>query len=266
MSKQYLAGTLSPKEKYQIEDRLLENDFYFEAMDGLEQVSWDQCQMHLEETESRIISEFSINQAVNSTQKIALTLIGLFVTSLLTTWYFTSGTPKTVDLSPKESLSTAANNSQFEVASEINPSPEAIAEDTTSNLTQNNVAIDKKPRKDPRNTTATATAKATTTATAPIQKSDNIAVTHITVGRIIDTRGIAIHNALVSSGKVSDTTDKSGYYALKIAKGGTQILVTHLATEYLVDIDTNQNWEIVLDIAKQVVHDYHPMNAANRFK
>jgi len=70
----------------------------------------------------------------------------------------------------------------------------------------------------------------------------------------------------VSSGQVSDTTDKSGYYALKIAKGGRQILITHLATEYFVDIDTNQNWEIVLDIAKQVVHDYHPMNAANRFK
>jgi len=86
------------------------------------------------------------------------------------------------------------------------------------------------------------------------------------VGRIVDTRGIAIPNALVTSGKVSDTTDRSGYYALKIAKGGTQILVTHLATEYLVEIDTNQNWEIVLDIAKQVVHDYHPMNAANRFK
>jgi len=86
------------------------------------------------------------------------------------------------------------------------------------------------------------------------------------VGRIVDTRGIAIPNALVTSGKVSDTTDRSGYYALKIATGGTQLLVTHLTTEYLVEIDTNQNWEIVLDIAKQVVHDYHPMNAANRFK
>ncbi len=55
------------------------------------------------------------------------------------------------------------------------------------------------------------------------------------------TRGIAIPNALVTSGSESDTTDKSGYYALKIAKGGTQILVTHLETEYFVDAADRPN-------------------------
>ncbi len=265
MSKQYLAGTLSPKEKYQIEDRLLENDFYFEAMDGLEQVPWEQCQKQLEETESRIIREFSINQGANPAQKIALTLIGLFVTSLLTTWYFTSGSTKTIDLSPapKAPISTAAQNQQSEVAPQLKSTPEVISIDTASKLSQDKVAVDKELKKDLRNTTSK---NEPATTAAPIKRRIDYTVTHITVGRIVDTRGIAIPDAVVSSGQVSDTTDKSGYYALKIAKGGRQILITHLATEYFVDIDTNQNWEIVLDIAKQVVHDYHPMNAANRFK
>jgi len=269
LSKQYLAGTLSPKEKYQIEDRLLENDFYFEAMDGLEQVPWEQCQKQLEETESRIIREFSINQGANPAQKIALTLIGLFVTSLLTTWYFTSGSTKTIDLSPapKAPISTAAKNQQSEVAPQLKSTPEVISVDTASKLSQDKVAVDKDLKKDLSNTKITATSKKEpATTAAPIKRRIDYTVTHITVGRIVDTRGIAIPDAVVSSGQVSDTTDKSGYYALKIAKGGRQILITHLATEYFVDIDTNQNWEIVLDIAKQVVHDYHPMNAANRFK
>ena len=265
LSKQYLSGTLSPKEKYQIEDRLLENDFYYEAMEGLEQLPWAQCQKHLEETESRLIEEFSINQSAGPTKKIALTVIGLFVSSLLATWYFTSGTQKTVDLSPvpKESVSTAAIDQQFEVASENNSTPEVTSVDTASNLTQAKVVVDKESKK-ARNTEATAAIKTKTT--PPVQKRIDDAATHITVGRIVDTRGIAIPNALVTSGSESDTTDKSGYYALKIAKGGTQILVTHLETEYFVEIDTNQNWEIILDIAQQTVHDYYPMNAANRFK
>ena len=260
MSKQYLAGTLSPEKKYEIEDQLLKNDFYFEAMEGLEQLSWGKCQKQLEETESRIIKEFSIDQGANTTQKIALTVLGLFISSILGTWYFTTSTLKTVDLSPtpKETLSTA---------------PDKITlEDTASKITSTKVVVDKEPKNDLNNTLgATATATATpatkkTTSTPPVQRRIDDAATHITVGRIVDTRGIAIPNALVTSGKVSDTTDRSGYYALKIAIGGTQLLVTHLTTEYLVEIDTNQNWEIVLDIAKQVVHDYHPMNAANRFK
>ena len=266
ISKQYLSGTLSPKEQYQVEDQLLENDFYFEAMEGLEQLPWAQCQKHLEETEFRLIEEFSINQSAGPTKKIALTVIGLFVSSLLATWYFTSGTQKTVDLSPvpKESVSTAAIDQQFEVTSENNSTLEVTSVDTASNLTQAKVVIDKESKKDLVNTAATAPIK--TTSTPPVQKRIDDAATHITVGRIVDTRGIAIPNALVTSGSESDTTDKSGYYALKIAKGGTQILVTHLETEYFVEIDTNQNWEIVLDIAQQTVHDYYPMNAANRFK
>jgi hypothetical protein len=245
-------------------------------MEGLEQLPWAQCQKHLEETESRLINEFSINQGVGPTQKIALTVIGLFVSSLLATWYFTSGTQKTVDLSPvpKESVSTAAINQPFEVTSENNSTPEVTSVDTASNLTQDKIVVEKESKKD-RNTAATIetaieteaeTATIQSKVTPPVQKRIDDATTHITVGRIVDTRGIAIPNALVTSGSESDITDKSGYYALKIAKGGTQILVTHLETEYFVEIDTNQNWEIILDIAQQTVHDYYPMNAANRFK
>jgi len=156
LSKQYLAGTLSPEKKYEIEDQLLKNDFYFEAMEGLEQLSWGKCQKQLEETESRIIKEFSIDQGANTTQKIALTVLGLFITSILGTWYFTTSTLKTVDLSPtpKETLSTAADK--------------ITLEDTASKITSTKVVVDKEPKNDLNNTleaTATPATAATKTAT-----------------------------------------------------------------------------------------------------
>ncbi len=232
-------------------------------MEGLEQLPGDQWQKHLEETESRLSKEFSIGQDNRSFQRIALSLIGLFVTSLLATWYFTTGTQDTVDLSPtpKETVSTAANTPLLAETTEINSATVITPEDSSSQI-ETKVVVKKQPVKEPvRNIPNSKTSIA-----QPAKRNKIDAVTHITVGRIVDTRGIAIPNALVTSGKVSDTTDKSGYYALKIAKGGTQILVTHLATNYFIEIDTNQNWEIVLDIVQQKVHDYHPMNAANRFK
>jgi len=149
LSKQYLAGTLSPEKKYEIEDQLLKNDFYFEAMEGLEQLSWGKCQKQLEETESRIIKEFSIDQGANTTQKIALTVLGLFITSMLGTWYFTTSTLKTVDLSPtpKETLSTAADNEPFEVASEAKSTPEITLEDTASKINIHQSSCRKRAKK-----------------------------------------------------------------------------------------------------------------------
>ena len=86
------------------------------------------------------------------------------------------------------------------------------------------------------------------------------------MGRVIDIKGLAIPDATVSWGNSSDTTDNFGYFALKVPLGNAEIVVSHLSTNYSLEIDTNQNWEIVLDIANRKIYDYTPMNAANRFK
>ena len=83
---------------------------------------------------------------------------------------------------------------------------------------------------------------------------------------MIDIKGLAIPDAVVTWRNQSDTTDSNGYFAIRTPLGGVKIMVTHLATNYPIEIDTNQNWNIVLDIAEQKILDYTPMNAANRFK
>ena len=256
LSKQYLTGTLSPKEKYQVEDHLLEHDFSFEAMEGLEQVDWKQVETHLNETEARIISEFSLPQA-HLNHKLVLSMVGVLTSILLATWYFTSS-PETVDMSPPE-LNTATSpvldKELDEPLQEESLEPEKI--DTINTPAKNEIA-----------TPAPVTPKVTEPKTKPpvLSKSKESPAIHIAVGRVVDVKGLAIVNATVQSGRVSDTTDNYGYFALKVPKGGAKVTVSHLATDYQVEIDTNQNWEIVLDVAKRKVYDYSPMNAANRFK
>jgi len=246
-----------------VDNRLLENDFYFEAMDGLEQVPWQQSEKHLEETESRIIQEFSIGKDQTAKKNIVWAGLGLLVASLLGIWYFSS--PETIDLTQttNETISTAPNHQELGKEleeesveeSEISTSPAIPPADTSTTETKQipktkpsaNV-VRKKPQVN--------------------QKTDtpNAADMHITVGRIVDTKGLAIPYAVVTSGSESDTTDVSGYFALKVAKGGIQLLVTHLGIPYQVEIDTNQNWQITLDVANKTLVDYRPINAANRFK
>lgn len=263
MTKQYLTGALSSGEKYRVEDRLLENDFSYDAMEGLEHTSWDLCELHLAETESRIIEEFSIGQNRGINKTVAITLIGLFTTALLVTWYFSTG-PETIDISltDVETATTAPVDKQVdehlnEVA--IIPQPS----DSTADTQPSEENTDDEPKiKD--NETGTPPAKIQ----APVkaEKNDERIANHIAVGRVIDVKGLAISNATVKSGNAVDTTDRSGYFALKLPKGGVRITVSHLATDYTVEIDSNQNWEIILDVTSRKVHDYRPINAANRFK
>ena len=268
MCKRYLLGTLSPKENYQVDIRLLENDFYFEAIDGLEQVPWQQSEKHLEETESRIIKEFSINKGQTVRENMVRAGMGLLIASLLGIWYFTNS-PETIDLTQtrNEAISTAptdpeianeiANKVENKVGKESETSPRtSILEDTATIEKPEPVPITKPApiidRKKPQ-----------VTQTPDISKTADV---HITVGRIVDTKGLAIPSAVVTSGSASDTTDSSGYFALKITKGGVKLLVTHLGVPYSVEIDSNQNWQITLDVANKKLLDYRPINAANRFK
>lgn len=263
--KQYLAGTLSPKENYQIEDRLLENEFYYEAVEGLQQVPVNQWQEQLQQTESRIANEFAIDKAPVKNRSIAIGIIGLF-TALISTWYFTSSNNDPVDLSTGQvevsSQPSVDNRTEEPVMDTLGQSREN-PQDQQINVNeeaQEKAPADERPggpvKRKPVQTNGVQSG-------TPANKNSE---THITVGRVIDTRGIPIVNATVTSGKITDTTDKSGYYALRVPVGGTSIEVTHLATPYIVEIDSNQSWEIVLDIAHQKVIDYYPMNAANRFK
>jgi hypothetical protein len=239
-----------------VEDRLLENDFSFEALAGLEQVPWQQCEQHILETESRIVEEFSLKQPATN-RNILYTLVGLLATALIAGWYFSSS-PETVDLSSTETESA----SNAPVGKETNI-PEQKSSEILTNLDTVNAAVEPpKPEVSKKSVSIKTQPEVPRKA---IREIDNREV-HIAVGRLIDLKGIAIVDAVVESGNVSDTTDNYGYFALKVPMGGGQITVTHLATEYSVNIDTNQNWEIVLDIAARRVHDYTPMNAANRFK
>lgn len=252
ISRQYLAGILSSKVNYRIEDRLLENDFCYDAFEGLEQVSWKQCQNHLEAIESRIIDEFNIEPGHWSGWKLTLGIIGI-LTALTTAWYLTTSSPGPTDFSRRQVETTGTppveEVKDQSVADTIpDPEPANRAEIISADIQENQ--------------TIKLTVK--TSKVAPVKPNNT--GSRITVGRIIDAKGIPLTNAKVRSGEVTDSTDKSGYYALKVPGGGIVVKVVHLATEYEVEIDSNQNWEIVLDIARQVVVDYYPMNAANRFR
>jgi hypothetical protein len=263
LSKQYLSGKLSPRENYQIESRLLENDFSYDAIEGLEQVSWDQCQKQLEAVEARIIREYTSKQNQGLGRKISLGLIGI-LTTLTIAWYFTAGNSSSIDLSNRQVAATGT------------PPAKQVKETSAPENDLRHKTDTPGKSVTPKNTNLAG--KSSLGATAgerklqKVKTSEVAAVkskaveTRITVGRIIDAKGIPVTNAKVLSGNMTDITDKSGYYALKVPGEGIMIKVRHLATEYEVEIDANQNWEIKLDIVQQAVIDYYPMNAANRFK
>lgn len=254
-------------ENYQVEDRLLENDFHFEAFEGLEKVPWGKCQKQLESTEARIINEFALEaSSPTGFRTLTLAVTGL-IAVVASIWYFNRSTPETIDLSndrpevsspapevvmPADSISSNANANSEGDSDEATDITDDSLENEIKPKAINPAAISK-TKKVPKSPS--------TTTTKPDDKP-----AHITVGRVVDTKGIPVPNAKVSAATASDTTDKSGYYALKIPRGSTNIEVTHLSTTYSVEVDGNQNWVIVLNIANREVKDYYPMKAANRFK
>ena len=267
MCKRYLLGALSPKENYQVDNHLLENDFFFEAMDGLEQVPWQQSEKHLEETESRIIKEFSINKGQTVKKNLAWTGLGLFMASLLGIWYFNNSDPTDFTQRRNEATSKAPTESTAPTEQQLNKDLEREPETSTSpTIPLEDIATIKTPEQIPTTKPSPIVARKKPQVNQTPDNS-NTADKHITVGRIVDTEGLAIPFAVVTSGSASDTTDVSGYFALKVAILITLLLVTHLGVPYPpVEIDTNQNWQIILDVANKSLLNYHPINAANRFK
>jgi hypothetical protein len=268
LCKQYLAGHLTPKENYRIENILLENDFGYDAIEGLAQAYDSQWHKHLEETESRISKDFGIRENKGKNLKLALGLTGLVIIAM-TTW-FLSTNQETLNLTSKQTQETAkpSEPSPIEEALPIETLPIEAMEGTEPS--DPNPVVEEQSLTNPEKLSsnqepATVKSKAKETLEPATSLSGPIE-THITVGRIVDTKGIPVVEASVSYGNSADTTDKSGYYALKVSKRGINVKVTHLSTPYTVEIDSHQNWEIVLDIVEQKVIDYYPINAANRFK
>ena len=175
MSKQYLTGELTPKEKYQVEDRLLENDFSYEAVEGLEQLSWDECQQHLLDTESRIVEEFSLSQNSLINKNTMITITGLVISGLLAVWYFIPSND-TIDMSNKEIQETQKPPPEIKV--EPLQEPEVEDQEIADSLQQSQVEETEIPgqKVDPVNP-------------APVKpmvdrpQSDASVETHITVGR-----------------------------------------------------------------------------------
>lgn len=255
LSKQYLAGNLSPRENYQIESRLLENDFGYDAIEGLEQVSWDQCQKQLEAVEDRIIREFSFKPNKGFGRKLGLALIGI-LTTVSIAWYSTTWNSSSIDLSNRQ---VEASGTTLATQEKETPVPEADVANNNGTSGESNLTTTARKRDQPLKLQSLKTSEVAEVKPKAVE-------TRITVGRIIDAKGVPVANAKVLSGNMTDTTDKSGYYALKVPAEGITVSVMHMATEYQVEIDANQNWEIKLDIVQQSVIDYYPMNAANRFK
>ena len=209
----------------------------------------------MEAIESRIIDEFNIKQSRGLNKALTLSIIGM-LTALVATWYLTTGNSGSIDLSEAQEQAGSEPKAEELTALAV---PDSTEGENVTPADSTKVAATNKKSELPIELQTARSPEVVPTIPKTIE-------TRITVGRIIDIKGIPVVDATVSSGAVNDTTDKSGYYAIKVTAGGTELKVSHLATEYVVEIDSHQNWEIVLDIARQEVIDYYPMNAANRFK
>ncbi|MDH3711556.1 MAG: hypothetical protein OER04_16815 [Cyclobacteriaceae bacterium] len=259
LSKQYLSGTLTPHEMYLVEDRLLESDFFFEAMEGLEQMPWDRCQQAVDEASKAIHENFKIKKRSRFSQnQIIMAAVALIAMGLGTFWIIHSNSGNPMDLStesnaPGETEVIEKRNSQ-EDEGEI----QAIDSSSTSSSS----SIDSTPPSQVENETngqnsgpAQSTPSAKTAVGGPIA-----------VGRIVDTRGDALEGILVSASGVKDYTDESGYYALRIAPGTTTIMLEHPDFNLQFEVDTSENWEIVVNVEQKEIIEQYPINTGNRFK
>ena len=257
LSKQYLNGELSPREMYLVEDLLLENDFYFEAMEGLERMPWERCERAVDQTLETISHNFKIKPRTNWKRNgIMLAAVALIAAGLGTIWFFDSKSPHTLDLT-SESRSAGPDEPLEETLMPKIPSEEdQLSADSSSEQTS----------RDNQQDLSTTPLEESDTETFPAPADKPVLTSHVAVGRIVDIRGEALNNIMVSVDGISDSTDKSGYYALRIPPGTTKMTLRHPAFSLEVEIDTSENWEIVLDVDQRQIIEKYPINAANRFK
>ncbi len=265
-SRQYLAGELSAAEMYRIEYLMLENDFCFEAMEGLERVPWEHCQKAMESTSTRIRNQYNIssNERRRNTRLMAMAL-ALAIGGLGLFWMYNSSNGTSMDLSTNgETLpptQTEVNNPVTEEHQE-----EPFEEPQEVEL------LDVDPQDQQLDSESTETPKKAEVidppATATIKKPtvDFSGPKHIAVGRIIDPKGLALNGVSVRVGEEQSQTDQGGYYTLNLPSGKMMLTLDYMGLSFETEIDSDQNWQIVLDVNEGKLIDSQALNSANRFK
>ncbi len=256
MTQKYLNGSLSPDEMYEVEDRLLESDFYFEAMEGLEKVPWDLCEKAVDSARERIATKYHISKKKSgATTKMLVAAFTLVMAAAGFWWYMQSETSQTYDLSPPPQETYPPSSQQMPTSGDLksNETPVDLQTQVQDTIVAAEVKAEDPPDDIPNNG-------------EPRQPAVGDASNYVAVGRIIDQDGQAIANVTVSMGTTSDTTDKSGYYALRVQPGKQTIQLKYGEFTADVDVNTNQNWEIVLDPVKSAIISSYPVIGANRFK
>gem|GEM_PF-6900756 len=268
-SKKYLAGELTAAEMYRVEFLMLENDFCFEAMEGLERVPWDHCQKAMESAQTRIRSQYNIssNERRRNTRLMAVALL-IALGGLGIFWAANGTKDNAIDLSPaiEENLPPAREQvldqqvkEPLHVESNDRPGPpteEAIT-DEIQPLERNQE--DEEPNIEKQVSPPINTSTST-------KKPDNPLPLHIAVGRIVDPKGLALNGVSVQVGGEQSNTDESGYYTLNLPSGKMTLTLEYMGISTTTEIDSDQNWQIVLDVSKGEIIESQALNTANRFK
>ena len=263
-----MAGGLSAAEMYQVEYLMLENDFCFEAMEGLERVPWDHCQQAIESAGTRIRSQYNIssNERRRNTRIMALALavalsgLGLF-------WAFNHNDSKPVDLSndTETVLPPASTGTSNQV--DQDPLQKSNMEKSTDSVA---IIVDNAAVMKPQNNSDIPIGTEESTRSISKQekaddRSSNLPL-HIAVGRIVDPNGLALNGVSVRVGGEQSQTDQSGYYTLNLPSGKMTLMLEYAGINTETEIDSDQNWWIVLDVNQGKVIESQALNTANRFK
>lgn len=242
---------------YLVEDRLVESDFCFEAMEGLEMIPWSRCQRAVDETRQKIRENFKIKKrSPFSDTRIMMAALALIILGLGGFWIIHSNSNDTTDLTT-EAREPVNFDNPAPLKEHSTPQKEAMADPQEGNEPQ------KVPAREPLEKLPPSEI---TTSRADAEKSVAGDLRHLAVGRIVDIGGQALQGVTVTALGISDRTDDNGYYALRLPAKSSILMLEYEGFSMEAKVDTSQNWEIVIDPEKHELVEQYPINVGNRFK
>ncbi len=268
-SKKYLAGELTAAEMYRVEFLMLENDFCFEAMEGLERVPWDHCQKAMESAQTRIRSQYNIssNERRRNIRLMAVALL-IALGGLGIFWVANGTKDNAMDLSPALEHNLPPARKQVleqQVQEPLDKQPkQELSLPAEEEVTDNNLALERNQVNEGSNIEKQITPPVNTSNSS--KKLDSPLPLHIAVGRIVDPKGLALNGVSVRVGGEQSNTDESGYYTLNLPSGKMTLTLEYMGITTTTEIDSDQNWQIVLDVSKGEIIESQALNTANRFK